>query len=133
MLETLPALAQHTGQQYPQVLPHLHSHRKTFNILLLPLVRVFGHLDPPCSSHPYLFQPHRPALLTFLPPTVDASPTPTVGRPFRPSHSPASGTENGKSVSMFPPSSGSAKTEAEADAGCVDEDDDDSDESQHCG
>lgn len=129
MLETLPALAQHTTLSIPPTTPSpplsldddssYYSHLSEFLTTLTPL----------CSSHPYLFQPHLPALLTLLPPlilpTVDAGPTPTVGRPF-PSHSSAGATENGKSVFVFPPSSASrsAEAEADADAGRVDEEED---------
>jgi hypothetical protein len=129
MLETLPALAQHTGHTTPATTPSptlspddesqsYYSHLSEFLTTLTPL----------CSSHPYLFQPHLPALLTFLPPlilpTVDAGPTPTVGRPF-PSHSSAGGTaENGKSVFVFPPPSASRGAEAAAEGGHVDEEDD---------
>ncbi|KAF8735083.1 hypothetical protein AX14_002755 [Amanita brunnescens Koide BX004] len=129
MLETLPALAQHTGHAIPTTTPSptvspdddsqsYYSHLSEFLTTLTPL----------CSSHPYLFQPHLPALLTFLPPlilpTVDAGPTPTVGRPF-PSQSSAGATaENGKSVFVFPPSAASRSAEAEAEGGHVDEEDD---------
>ncbi|KAM6503013.1 Armadillo-type fold [Amanita muscaria] len=118
MLETLPALAQHTGHIHPSSVPppapsptlspnsdtSYYSHLSTFLTTLTPL----------CSSHPYLFQPHLPALLSFLPalilPTVDAGPTPTVGRPF-PSSSSSATSENGRqSVFVFPPSAAPSST-----------------------
>ncbi|KAF7789279.1 hypothetical protein EIP86_000220 [Pleurotus ostreatoroseus] len=57
-------------------LPYLpHSRLPSFLLVLTPLA----------NSHPYLFEPHLPALLKFLPglilPSVDAGPTPTVSRP----------------------------------------------------
>lgn len=62
MLDTLPSL------------PNVHL--KTFLSSLTPL----------CSSHPTLFAPHLPALLSFLRalimPTADSGPTPTVAKPF---------------------------------------------------
>lgn len=62
MLDTLPSL------------PNVHL--KTF----------LGSLTPLCSSHPTLFAPHLPALLSFLRalimPTADSGPTPTVAKPF---------------------------------------------------
>ena len=132
MLETLPSLAYHTGHIHPSSIhgstpsPPLspdsdisyHAHLSEFLTTLTPL----------CTSHPYLFQPHLQALLSFLPalilPAMDSGPTPTVGRPF-PSHSHSSSTssssssssstnanENGRpqSVFVFPPTS-TASTE----------------------
>ena len=113
MLETLPALAQHTGHIHPSVIPastpsptlspdseaSYYSHLSTFLTTLTPLA----------SSHPYLFQPHLPALLSFLPalilPTVDAGPTPTVSRPFpSASSSSSASSENGRQPAfVFPP------------------------------
>lgn len=71
MLDTLPSLAQNLSSSSAN-----YHHLSTFLSTLTPL----------CSTHPQLFAPHLPALLTFLPalilPAVDCGPTPTVGRPF---------------------------------------------------
>ncbi|KAF8324745.1 armadillo-type protein [Amanita rubescens] len=129
MLETLPALAQHTSLSIPATTPSPPLSSDDDSSYYSNLSEFLATLTPLCSSHPYLFQPHLPALLTFLPPlilpTVGAGLTPTVGRPF-PSHSSAGATENCKSVFAFPPSSASrsAEVEADADAGRGDEGDD---------
>ena len=77
-------LAQSLSLLYPMLdtLPSLPNvHLKTF----------LGSLTPLCASHPTLFAPHLPALLSFLRalimPTADSGPTPTATKPF-----PATGT-----------------------------------------
>ncbi|KAF8637449.1 hypothetical protein AX17_002814 [Amanita inopinata Kibby_2008] len=111
MLETLPALAQHTGLIYPSTLTvssSLSSPETSSVSFCVHLSTFLTTLTPLCSSHPYLFQPHLPALLSFLPglvlPAMDSGPTPTVGRPF-PSHTSSGAHENGQRqpAFVFPP------------------------------
>jgi importin-5 len=96
MLDTLPALASSlsgTPAPTPSSPTSNYHHLSTF----------FSTLTPLCTTHPTLFAPHLPALLTFLPglilPPVDCGPTPTVGRPF-----PRSGGSR-QGAFVFPPPS----------------------------
>ncbi|KAI0314845.1 armadillo-type protein [Amylostereum chailletii] len=85
MLETLPPL------------PHAH------------LPKFINTLTPLTSAFPSLFQPHIPALLSFLPalllPSADPGPTPTVARPF----------PNSGSSFVFPPESAPAERDEDED------------------
>lgn len=59
-------------------------------------------LTPLCTSHPSIFAPHLPSLLSFLPalilPSADPGPTPTVARPF-----PSASQGGGGGSFTFPP------------------------------
>lgn len=111
MLETLPTLA----QALPSTILPLPSPspQSTSPIAATPtstshhLSTFLSTLTPLCSSHPTLFAPHLPALLTFLPalilPSADCGPTPTVGRPFPNSSNGGGGARQGAFV--FPPPS----------------------------
>lgn len=76
-------------------------------------------LTPLATSHPYLFEPHLPALLKFLPglilPAIDAGPTPTVARPNPDSP-----------VFTFPPPS--AVSDPKGKATAINSDDEEADE-----
>ncbi|KAF8628610.1 hypothetical protein AX15_003805 [Amanita polypyramis BW_CC] len=132
MLETLPSLAYHTGHIHPssnpRVTPSPPLSSDSDTTYHFHLAEFLTTLTPLCTSHPYLFQPHLQALLSFLPalilPAVDSGPTPTVGRPF-PSHSYSSSTSSSSSANVngdghpqsafvFPPTSTSL---TEPDAG----------------
>lgn len=103
MLDTLPTLAQAQAQS-SATLPQSSSSMTNQQ----HLVKFLSTLTPLCSSHPTLFEPHLPALLSFLPalilPSADCGPTPTVGRPF-PSASTSGGSAagGGGPAFVFPP------------------------------
>lgn len=96
MLDTLPALASSLSAT-----PVPTSSSPTSNYHHLSTF--FSTLTPLCTTHPTLFAPHLPALLTFLPglilPPVDCGPTPTVGRPF------PGGSGSRQGAFVFPPPS----------------------------
>lgn len=100
MLDTLPTLASSLSAA-----PVTTSSTPTSNYHHLSTF--FSTLTPLCSTHPILFAPHLPTLLTFLPslilPPVDCGPTPTVGRPFP-------GGSGRQGTFVFPPPSQNPST-----------------------
>lgn len=98
MLDTLPTLAQNlsaTPSSGSSPTSNYH-HLSTFLSALTPL----------CATHPTLFAPHLPLLLSFLPNLIllqaDCGPTPMVGRPF-PGNGHGGGGGQRQGAFVFPP------------------------------
>jgi len=131
MLDTLPALA--SSLSVPPAPTTSSSPTSNYH----HLSAFFSTLTPLCTTHPTLFAPHLPVLLTFLPalilPPVDCGPTPTVGRPFPGSTGPRQGafvfpppSPNPSSPTASPPSASplpSASPHLQGEADTSEEDD----------